>query len=63
VQKSTQALYPVKGADNTFDFNPKWTTTLPSLIYLYRIFIETALHKANSNINVVDIRHPGTSST
>jgi hypothetical protein len=34
VQKPTQALKSVKGQDNTFDINPKWTRTLPSLIYV-----------------------------
>ena len=33
VQKPTQALQSVKGAANTFDWNPKWAITLPSLIY------------------------------
>jgi hypothetical protein len=33
VQKPTQALKSVKGPANTFDFNPKWSRTLPSLIY------------------------------
>jgi hypothetical protein len=33
VQKPTQALKSVKGAGNTFDLNPKWSRTLPSLIY------------------------------
>jgi hypothetical protein len=28
-----QALMSVKGPGNTFDLNPKWTRTLPSLIY------------------------------
>ena len=33
VQKPTQALKSVKGPGNTFDWNPKWSRTLPSLIY------------------------------
>jgi hypothetical protein len=33
VQKPSQALKSVKGLGNTFDLNPKWSRTLPSLIY------------------------------
>jgi hypothetical protein len=33
VQEPTQALKSVKGQGNTFDLNPKWARTLPSLIY------------------------------
>jgi hypothetical protein len=33
VQKSNQALKSVKGPGNTFDWNPKWARTLPTLIY------------------------------
>jgi hypothetical protein len=33
VQKPTQALKSVKGPGNTLDLNPKWSRTLPSLIY------------------------------
>jgi hypothetical protein len=33
VQKLTQALKSVKGPGNTFDLDPKWSRTLPSLIY------------------------------
>jgi hypothetical protein len=33
VQKPTQALQLDNGAGNTFDLNPKWARTLPSLIY------------------------------
>jgi hypothetical protein len=33
VQKPTQALKSVKGLGNTFDLNPKWARTLPSLAY------------------------------
>jgi hypothetical protein len=33
VQKPTQALKSVKDPCNTFNLNPKWARTLPSLIY------------------------------
>jgi hypothetical protein len=33
VQKPIQALKSVKDPGNTFDLNPKWSRTLPSLIY------------------------------
>jgi hypothetical protein len=33
VQKPTQVLQSVKGQRNTFDWNPKWARTFPSLIY------------------------------
>ena len=33
VQKPTQALQSVKGPGNTLDWHPKWSRTLPSLIY------------------------------
>jgi hypothetical protein len=33
VQKPTQAHKSVKGPGNTFDLTPKWSRTLPSLIY------------------------------
>jgi hypothetical protein len=33
VQKPVQALKSVKDPGNTFDINPKWSRTLPSLIY------------------------------
>jgi hypothetical protein len=33
VQKPTQALKSVKGPENTFDWNPKWSRTLATLIY------------------------------
>jgi hypothetical protein len=36
VQKTTQTLQSVKGPDNTFEKNPKWAKTLPSLIYFSR---------------------------
>jgi hypothetical protein len=31
--KTTQALKAVKITGNTFDLNPKWARTLPSIIY------------------------------
>jgi hypothetical protein len=33
MQKPTQALKSVKDPGNTFDVNPKWSRTLPFLIY------------------------------
>jgi hypothetical protein len=33
VQKPTQVLKSVKGPEDTFDLNPKWARTLPTLIY------------------------------
>jgi hypothetical protein len=33
VEKPTQALMSVKGLGNIIDLNPKWTRTLPFLIY------------------------------
>jgi hypothetical protein len=33
VQKPTQELKSVKDPGNTFDLIPKWSRTLPSLIY------------------------------
>jgi hypothetical protein len=33
VQKPTQTLKSFKDLANTFDLNPKWARTLPSLIY------------------------------
>jgi hypothetical protein len=48
VQKPTQALKSVKGPGNTFDLNPKWERTLPSLIYFsWDIYREPPLHKKN----------------
>jgi len=32
--ETTQALKSVKGLGNTVDYTPKWTRTLPDLIYL-----------------------------
>jgi hypothetical protein len=46
VQKPTEALKSVKGQGNTFDLNPKWARTLPSLIYFsWDIYREPPLHK------------------
>jgi hypothetical protein len=45
VQKPTQALQTVKGPGNTFDWNPKWAKTLPSLIYLSWDINRDPLHK------------------
>jgi hypothetical protein len=45
VQKPTQALKSVKDAGNTFDVNPKWARTLPSLIYFsWDIYRDPLLH-------------------
>jgi hypothetical protein len=56
--KPTQSLKSVKGSGNTFDINPKWTRTLPSLTYcswdIYRDPLSTIFF---SNIKV-DIWHP-----
>jgi hypothetical protein len=35
VQKPTKALKSVNGPGNTFDLSPKWSRSLPSLIYLF----------------------------
>jgi hypothetical protein len=45
VQKPTQALKSVKGPGNTFDLNPKWWRTLPSLIYFSWNIYRAHLHK------------------
>jgi hypothetical protein len=54
VKKPTQAPKSVKGPGNTFDLNPRWARTLPSLIYfswdIYRDPLSTK--KQNSNIKV-----------
>ena len=48
VQKPTQALKSVKGPENTFDWNPKWSRTLSSLIYFsWDIHRDPHLHKKN----------------
>jgi hypothetical protein len=49
VQKPTQALQSVKGPGNTFDVNPKWAKTLPSLIYFsWNIYRDPPSTKKNS---------------
>jgi hypothetical protein len=59
VQKPTQALKSVKGPGNTFDWNSKWSGTVPSLIYfswdIYRWVSAPQAHSRVSNINI-DIR-------
>jgi hypothetical protein len=53
VQKPTQALKSVKDPGNTVDLNPKWSGTLPSLIYFsWDIYRDPPLHKKKSNIKV-----------
>jgi hypothetical protein len=53
VQKPTQALKLVKDPGNTFDLNPKWSRTLPSLIYFSRdIYRDPHSIKRKSNIKV-----------
>jgi hypothetical protein len=53
VQKPNQALKSVKGPGNTFDRSPKWSRTLPSLIYFsWNIYRDHPLHKKKSNIKV-----------
>ena len=47
VQKPTQALQSVKGAGNTFDWEPTWTRTWPSLIYFSWDIYRDPLHKNN----------------
>jgi hypothetical protein len=48
VQNPTQALKSVKSPGNTFDINPKWSRTLPFLIYFsWDIHRDTPLHKQN----------------
>ena len=57
VQKPTQALKSVKGPGNTFNWNPKWARTLPSLIYFsWDIYRDPPLH-TKQNHNKVDIWH------
>jgi hypothetical protein len=54
VQKPTQALKSVKDPGNTFDLNPKWSRTLPSLIYFsWDIHRDPPSTKQNSNIKVL----------
>jgi hypothetical protein len=57
VQKPTQALQSVKGQDNTLDWHPKWTRTLPSLIYFSYDINRDPHSKKISNIKF-DIWHP-----
>ena len=58
VQKPTQALQSVKGPENTFDWHPKWSRTLPSLIYFsWDISRDHPSIICFSNIKV-DIWHP-----
>jgi hypothetical protein len=58
VQKPTQELKSVKGLGNIVDLNPKWTRTLPFVIYLsWRIYKDQPSTKNISNIKV-DIWHP-----
>jgi hypothetical protein len=53
VQKPTQALKSVKEAGNNFDFNPKWSRTLPSLIYFsWDIYRDPPSINKKSNIKV-----------
>jgi hypothetical protein len=52
VQKPTQALKSVKVPGNTFDLNPKWSRTLPSLIYFSWDINRDPLNKTKSNIKV-----------
>jgi hypothetical protein len=47
VQKPIQALQSVKGPATTFDQNPKWVRTLPSLIYFSWDIYRDPLHKQN----------------
>jgi hypothetical protein len=58
VQKPKQALKSVKGPGNTFEFNPKWSRTLPSLIYFsWDIHRDPHPPLKRSNIKV-DMLHP-----
>ena len=53
VQKPTQALKSVKDPGNTFDLNPKWSRTLPSLIHFsWNINRDHPSIKKKSNIKV-----------
>jgi hypothetical protein len=53
VQKPNQALKSVKDPGNTFDLNPKWSRTLPSLIYFsWNIHRDPPSIKKKSNIKV-----------
>jgi hypothetical protein len=50
--ESHQALQSVKGPRNSFDWNPKWARTLPSLIYfswdIYRDHLHNSFFKYQS---------------
>jgi hypothetical protein len=53
MQNPFQALKSVKGPGNSFDLNPKWSTTLPSLIYFsWDIHRDPPSIKLFSNIKV-----------
>jgi hypothetical protein len=52
VQKSTQALKPVKGPGITFDLSPQWERTLPYLIYFSWDIHRDPPPKKKSNIKV-----------
>jgi hypothetical protein len=52
VQKHKQALQSVKGPENTFNVNPKWARTLPSLIYFSENIYRDPASKKKSNIKV-----------
>ena len=45
VQKPTQALQSIKCPDNTVDVSPKWTRTLPFLIYFFMGYLWRPLLK------------------
>jgi hypothetical protein len=60
VQKPTQALKSVKGQGNTVDLSPKWSRTLPSLIYFsWDIYRDTPLHKKNQISKLIFDTHGG----
>jgi hypothetical protein len=53
VQKPIQALKSIKVPGNTVDLSPKWSRTLPSLIYFsWDIYRDTPSIKKKSNIKV-----------
>jgi hypothetical protein len=62
VQKSTQELQSVKGPANTFHWNPKWATALPSLIYFSWDINRDSFHKKKFKYQV-DIWHPAVGLT
>jgi hypothetical protein len=53
----TLALKSDKDTGNTFNLNPRWARTLPSLIYLSWDIYRDPLHNLFSNIKV-DIGNP-----